>query len=494
MSPRNFAYYLFCYLFYATVLTACAGPAPALNTAQGDQWQAVSYDGSRIGHRQIRRIQSAALVTTTQWLRLKLLQPGAGISDSETRLEYIETRSGEAISITKQLKSPSANYRMTAVVDGDTLLVKPGRNKSDNKRYPLPANFLLPEGQRLAMHQQTGERRSLSYSSWSFSDMAFEDISLTAFKIKASIREENQKTNADYHWEIHRTVNNDTNPTTTILYTDADFYPLAEQSQSAGKAFAIETCNKDCALSDFVPQTHVYRQIIRSPYRISEQALSGKIRYQLIGPNSIQPPITRDQKVEKIENGWQLTVCNNCNANEPSTSPAQLSKALQSNYWLAADNRVFKSVISQRLDKKHFTAAEKMQFLTRLVTRHMSEVADYTGYATALEAWQNQTGDCTEHALLLATLGKAAGIPTRVVIGLAYNNDRFLGRRFVFVPHAWVQAWTGEGWQNYDSALGKFNAGYITLGLSQGEPAVLLKLNEQLHQLELRSAVQLKSR
>ncbi|MFT6552452.1 MAG: transglutaminase-like putative cysteine protease [Zhongshania marina] len=124
----------------------------------------------------------------------------------------------------------------------------------------------------------------------------------------------------------------------------------------------------------------------------------------------------------------------------------------------------------------------------------MSEEPNYSGYATALEAYNSRQGDCTEHALLLATLARAAHIPARVVFGLAYTNERFLGRKYVFVPHTWVQAWTGERWESYDSGLGEFSAGYIALGLSNGDQADILRINEQLQKISITSAIQIRRR
>ena len=41
-------------------------------------------------------------------------------------------------------------------------------------------------------------------------------------------------------------------------------------------------------------------------------------------------------------------------------------------------------------------------------------------FATAAEVAQSREGDCTEHAVLLAALARACGIPSRVAIGLVY--------------------------------------------------------------------------
>ncbi len=91
------------------------------------------------------------------------------------------------------------------------------------------------------------------------------------------------------------------------------------------------------------------------------------------------------------------------------------------------------------------------------------------GYASALEVAKNPEGDCTEHAVLLAALGRALGIPTRVVDGLVYV-DYYAGGEHVFVPHAWAQAYVDGRWRSFDAALHGFDAGHIALSVGDGDP------------------------
>ena len=92
------------------------------------------------------------------------------------------------------------------------------------------------------------------------------------------------------------------------------------------------------------------------------------------------------------------------------------------------------------------------------------------GYGTAAEALRSRRGDCTEYAVLLAALGRAAGVPTRIAIGRVYARH-FEGHRHVFVPHAWVQAWTGTGWESFDAAIGSFDSTHLAFAVSyDGNP------------------------
>jgi len=71
--------------------------------------------------------------------------------------------------------------------------------------------------------------------------------------------------------------------------------------------------------------------------------------------------------------------------------------------------------------------------------------------------------------VLLAASARSRGIPARVVSGLVYT-DRFSGKKEVFSPHTWVQAWTGKRWTSYDAGLGEFDATHIALAVGTGDP------------------------
>lgn len=110
--------------------------------------------------------------------------------------------------------------------------------------------------------------------------------------------------------------------------------------------------------------------------------------------------------------------------------------------------------------------AETPDRLTRFVHSWVARKDLGTGFATASEVARARSGDCTEHAVLLAALLRAAGVPSRVVSGLVYLED-FAGAEGIFGYHLWVQAWTGGRWLDLDPTLpGGFDATHIALGVS----------------------------
>lgn len=66
----------------------------------------------------------------------------------------------------------------------------------------------------------------------------------------------------------------------------------------------------------------------------------------------------------------------------------------------------------------------------------------------ALEVLQSKKGDCNEHAVLFTALARAAGIPTRTVVGLVYNDRGTEGHGFYY--HAWVEVFAGKEWVSMD--------------------------------------------
>lgn len=458
----------------------------AVAEQRDDSWQSVTLAGDKIGHRHIVRQVDDMAITTTETLVITLQQPGEEPRSSETTLVYVESPEGRPLSLEKHIRSRSANHRMTAVVEGDELTVSRSDSRgAEQQRFALAEPFLLREGVRRALLAQTGRQRELEYYTWNFSALRLE-----RFHVRATALAD-----GPYAWELERKQLDPARADATTLYADEQFMIREERALTAGDELVLRDCDKACALADFYPVTHVYRQLIRAPVRINESALRGKVRYRLAGDFTLEPPETDEQHVTRLENAWQLEVCGDC-GRESAPDAAALARALSSNYWIAADHRDIRAAVTSVLgaDADKAPVVERMQALTRFVGLYMSDQPDYSGYATALEALDSRSGDCTEHALLLAALARAAGIPARVVVGIAYTNERFLGRKYVFVPHAWVQVWTGERWQSFDSGLGDFTAGYIALGFSDGELADIARVNEQLHRIEIASAVQVKQR
>jgi len=110
----------------------------------------------------------------------------------------------------------------------------------------------------------------------------------------------------------------------------------------------------------------------------------------------------------------------------------------------------------------------------QIVRSHISRKNMSTNLATASEVVRKKEGDCTEHAVLLAALLRARGIPARVTVGIVYwdKYDAFAG-------HAWTEAYLDDNWIPLDGTLGQggVGVGHIKLAdsaMADGESNFML--------------------
>ena len=76
---------------------------------------------------------------------------------------------------------------------------------------------------------------------------------------------------------------------------------------------------------------------------------------------------------------------------------------------------------------------------------------------SAIDVLMTREGDCNEHTILFAALARAAGIPAKINVGLAYTDGRFY-------YHAWPGVYVGK-WVEMDPTFGQdiADAGHIKL-------------------------------
>ncbi len=71
-------------------------------------------------------------------------------------------------------------------------------------------------------------------------------------------------------------------------------------------------------------------------------------------------------------------------------------------------------------------------------------------------------GDCTEHAVLFASLMRAHGIPTRLITGV------YLTPGGIWAFHMWNSYWNGTAWRSIDPATMSYQTGALYVALGRG--------------------------
>jgi len=96
-------------------------------------------------------------------------------------------------------------------------------------------------------------------------------------------------------------------------------------------------------------------------------------------------------------------------------------------------------------------ASQKME---RWVQANVKQKNFSTLLASAAEVAQNLSGDCTEHATLLAAMARSQGIPARVAVGLVY-----IGSEAALGGHMWTEVFVNGTWVPLDGTLGRGGVG-----------------------------------
>lgn len=109
--------------------------------------------------------------------------------------------------------------------------------------------------------------------------------------------------------------------------------------------------------------------------------------------------------------------------------------------------------------------------IEKFVHDHITQKGFGQAFATAAEVAASPEGDCTEHAVLLAAMARARGIPARVVTGLVY-----IGTPPGFGFHMWNEVYVAGRWIPVDATLarGGIGAGHIKIAHSNLSEATAL--------------------
>lgn len=207
----------------------------------------------------------------------------------------------------------------------------------------------------------------------------------------------------------------------------------------------------------------------RATYRLNSVDLNKKLTFwnkdeQIVlssEPGTTELEVTAPRYVA-ADATWQL----------PHADTPDLHRFLQSSAYLEVQTPEIQSIAHEAVgdEKNPVLAAHKIEkFVRKYITKKDLNI----GFASAQETAKSREGDCTEHAVLCAALGRAVGLPTRCVVGLGYIApgddkpaitaavDQDTG---IFGFHMWAEAWIGpDEWVPMDAALDGFDVGHIAI-------------------------------
>ncbi len=451
------------------LLVLLAASFAAVAAPSDDTWMTVLLDGRKIGNMHLTRRVQGDRVFTTQALSIELARTGikVGLSSSETDTE---TRDGNPIGFESRSSISGIESVITGKVhdDGTCEVTTNIGGNPQARTIVWPKGALLAEGLRLA------EAKTSLKPGGHFSELAFQAESLDAVEVSTTIgtgERVDLPEGARKLVRIEQLIELPGAPTKSVAWVDNDQDVQKMKMSVMGYELTMLACSQSCAQSPNQSADILTHALAPAPSALTADDLHRGVIIRMSSTQSDAPlsfAATDEQRVTKIGNGAELRIVPiSADASNDSEGMPQPSDS-KPNDWLQSDAPEVRKLAQQGAGDAKDPLAQ-MQNLESFVRGFIRNKNLSVGYASALEVAKNPEGDCTEHAVLLAALGRSLGIPTRVVDGLAYTNH-YADVDHVFVPHAWAQAWVGGKWQSFDAALLGFDAGHIALSVGDGDP------------------------
>jgi hypothetical protein len=464
-------------------LLLLALPLLAHATPPADQWFTVLLDGRKIGSFEAKREVRDGQVHTTQSLDIALDRAGVRVALGSTETST-DTIAGVPLAFGSISRLSGSESRIEGRVhDGRADITITTGGATQQRTMPWPANALLPEGVRLA-----GMRAGLEPGA-RYSALAFQPSGLEAAEITSTIAAAEQVDLPGGARKLHpveQVLAFPGAPMKTRAWIDAEQTVYKLTMPIMGVDLVLLACDRACATAPNQGSDVFERTLMPSPRNLRAQELAGTMRYTLSSPRSesaLALPDTDEQRVEARGKDRIVTITRDARAR---TQERPAPEDFRPNDWLQSDAPDIVRLARQAAGDAT-KPLERMRRIETFVRGYIRTKSLDVGYASALEVAHTPEGDCTEHALLVAALGRALGIATRVVDGLAYAPG-FAGKDQVFVPHAWAQAFVEGRWQSFDAALSGFDAGHIALAVGDGDPWKFYAGLDLLGRIELRKA------
>jgi len=505
----------FRYLLCIFLVLAAAGISYA--ASEDIEYFAVFMEGKKVGHAIQSRIEADGKVTTSEEVSITIRRANIPVTVNMTETG-IETIDGKPVGFELIQNLGIMSMKVAGIVDekGVVNVTSSAMGSEQKSTMQWPSGAVMTEGLDQISKKQ-GLKEGTAYTA-----RVFTPSLMQALDVQVLI---GPKQTVDL---LGRIVTLTEVTTTYIMpaageivstsYIDNDYKMQKSIMPMVGIQVEMVACAKAFALGDNDVFDVLDKMFLPSPEPLDDVQSAKSISYILsmmedandlpavlsgqaglparsasakvagmAGTTGLMIPSNDNQKVQRLKDGKIMVTVEPVAAPASATFPYKgrnkmLLEATKPTRFLQSDNAKIIDLARRAVGDTKDTA--------EAIKRIESFAADYIenkdlsiGYASAAEVADSKQGDCSEHAVLLAALCRAVGIPAQVVTGIAYVKE-FGSAKDTFGGHAWVQAYVGEDkgkWIGLDAAFkgtgrGGYEAGHIALATGNGNPEDLLNL------------------
>jgi hypothetical protein len=445
------------------LLAALAAPAAAAAPTAPVAWYSIVADnGERLGHVSRQAVRGPAGLETVEISEMLVRQAEDRPIRIRDETVTVEDQAGRVVRMTQLVRTGRSWSRLEARIDGGAARIV--RRTPSGERavtVPLPPGVRFDGGGGLLAGWDKAARPRLEFDNFNFGAMAVERVVIEA--LPGAVPDSEGRTAV-----LRKRYDGGELRSVARLLLDRRQRIVAVKQPMFGTGVTMTLTDQASATRPHPPYNVLRNAMVKSPYRVPPAALKGRIRYRFAFADGFEfaLPQTREQKATPERGGVILDICSDCGPGL-SGDPAVLADALKPNVWLQSDDPRLKAIAAP-IARLPVSNIRKMELLAQKARPYLARI-DFNGHYSALETLSRRAGDCTEAAVLLAALGRAAGIPTRVANGLVYSRQDYHGVSNAFMPHSWTLAWTGSEWRSFDLALDAFDSTHIALTVGDGD-------------------------
>jgi len=476
-------------LYICLVLAAAVSP----ESASGEtEYFAVFMEGKKVGHAILSRVVVDGKVTTTEEVSITISRADVPVSINTTETS-IETTDGKPLGFesVQQLSMMTMKASGTVNEQGTVNLTVTSMGTEQKSTFEWPSGAVMAEGLRL-IQLKKGLKEGLRYAARVFSPGILQAVEAEIYV--------GAKRNVDLLGRIVAL----TEVVTTIRmpgageivstgYVDDNLRLQKNIMPMMEMRIELVACAKAFALGQNDVLEVIDKMFLVSPEPLEDISLAKSIRYHLSprpGAGSFTIPSGDNQIMQQLVNGGAILTV------RPAAAPAgarfpykgrdkTILEAMKPTRFLQSDRKEIVD-LARRAVGSGKDATEAVKRIESFVGEYITEKDFSVGYASAAEVVASKQGDCSEHAVLVAAMCRAIGIPARVVTGLVYAKE-FAGRKNVFGCHAWSEVYVGDKWIGLDAtrAPNGFGPGHIALAAGDGDSADLLGLASTLGRFKI---------
>lgn len=456
------------------LLLSLLAVAPELARAQEiprdlprESWSIVNLAGGDAGYAHVARVvmmpegDGAPLVQSSEETQMKIGRLGSTI-EVHAQVETWERLDGSLVRI-RSVSKLSANETVSEVEfrDGKAILTTKGVGKTRTKEIDCPADTLGP----YALTRKI--ERELANPGHSFEARIWSTDLSKAIAIKVRIVGEEE---IEHRGEKIRAIRVETEPQVkgipksvsfglldgTELRTEVEILGMKMIARAATKEEALAAGGRSAKLSPelFTPTMVVESSFLPAPRRAERAVVRVRPRE---GAKLELVEDDRQRSLGRLADGAMLFELRAVTPPvglrgkrplpvDPATLPAEAQEALLPSSMIQSDAPEILAIAQQVVGEEP-EAWRAAQALEAWVEANLTDKNMDVAFASALEVCKDRSGDCTEHAVLLAALCRSAGIPARVAMGLLYIGGIWGG-------HAWNEVWIDGRWYALDATLG----------------------------------------